>query len=655
MAAHFVNTVSGFLAMSSESIVGELSLRAAAAGYYQQLHTQTESWKEEINALQNALSKIQGLDHSVNEWTILLEYPIPRRGKRIDVVLLADNCALVLEFKCGATSFDNEAKLQVEDYCLDLRDFHLESRDLILVPILVATKAKTHRNNFCEIVDSIAPVINASEDDLPSLISQATEKYRSDKKINGKIWNESEYKPTPTIVESAQHLYSGHDVKEITRCSGGIDNLTRTSDAVIQAIQAAKENKKKLICFITGVPGAGKTLAGLNIVHNHSLQKNDLGVFLSGNGPLVKVLQEALARHNHKASQNSVKEAKRQVSTFIQNVHHFLNDYFEKGDQIPADKVVIFDEAQRAWDREQSNRKFKRDISEPELMLEIMNRHTDWAVIVALIGGGQEINTGEAGLGEWERTIKEKFVHWDVLISSELLAGNIGIMEGLFSEIPENLQVKENPYLHLSVPLRSYRSEMVAHFVEQLLSFNPEDASIILKDISKYPIYRTRSLDSARDWLKNKQRGTRRTGLIASSGARRLRAHGLDVAAKLAVEEWFLNPKNDVRSSFLLETVCTEFGIQGLELDWTCVCWGGDFVPSDSDWSYFSFRGTKWQNVKQAIRKKYILNKYRVLLTRAREGMVIWVPEGDRKDLTRSPEKYEAINNYLMKCGIPEI
>ena len=584
MSAHFISKVSGFLRMPSEFIVGELSLKASAAGYYQQLHTQTESWKEEINVLHHALSKIQSLNHLVNEWTILLEYPIPRRGKRIDAVLLAENSILVLEFKCGATSFDNEAKLQVEDYCLDLRDFHLESRDLMIIPILVATKARYHRNTFGEIVDSIAPVINASEGDLPSLILQATGKYRSDKQINGKIWNESEYKPTPTIIESAQHLYSGHNVREITRCSAGIDNLTRTSDAVIQAIQAAKENKKKLICFITGVPGAGKTLAGLNIVHNHSLHKNDLGVFLSGNGPLVKVLQEALARHNHETSQNSVKEAKRQVSTFIQNVHHFLNDYFEKGDQIPADKVVIFDEAQRAWDRKQSNRKFKRDISEPELMLEIMDRHTDWAVIVALIGGGQEINTGEAGLGEWERAIKEKFVHWDVLISSELLAGDIGIMEGLFSELPKNLRVKENPYLHLSVPLRSYRSEMVAHFVEQLLSFNPEEANIVLKDISKYPICRTRSLDSARDWLKNKQRGTRRTGLIASSGARRLRAHGLDVTAKLAVEEWFLNPKNDVRSSFLLETDCTEFGIQGLELDWTCVCWGGDFVSSNSGW-----------------------------------------------------------------------
>jgi DUF2075 family protein len=402
------------------------------------------------------------------------------------------------------------------------------------------------------------------------------------------------------------------------------------------------------------VPGSGKTLAGLNIVHNHSLHDEDLGVFLSGNGPLVKVLQEALARHNHATSSNSLREARRQVRTFIHNVHHFLDDYFENGEKIPPDRVVIFDEAQRAWDREQSNRKFKRNISEPELMLEIMDRHADWAVIVALIGGGQEINTGEAGLGEWERAIKEKFSNWDVLISSELLSGNIGIMEGIFNVIPKSLNVEKNPHLHLNVPLRSYRSELLAQFVEQLLSLDPVKTSTILKDISKYPVYRTRSLDSARTWLKMKQRGTRRIGLVASSGARHLRAHGLDVTANLAVEEWFLNSKNDVRSSFSLETVCTEFGIQGLELDWTCVCWGGDFVPNDSGWSYFSFRGTKWQNVNQAIRKKYILNKYRVLLTRAREGMVIWVPEGDRKDSTRSPERYEAINNYLMACGIPE-
>jgi len=332
-----------------------------------------------------------------------------------------------------------------------------------------------------------------------------------------------------------------------------------------------------------------------------------------------------------------------------------MDEYYEESERVPVDKVVIFDEAQRAWNREQSYRKFKRNISEPELILQIMDRHKDWAVVVALIGEGQEINTGEAGLGEWGRSIEENFPHWKVLISSQLSSGRQGFSDGLFQESPQNVHLTTNNSLHLNIPLRSYRSELLTKFVEELLNKNPEKAKTILMQINNYPIVRTRSLDTAKKWLKDKQRGTRRIGLIASSGARRLRAHGLDVTNKLPVEEWFLNPQNDVRSSYSLETVCTEFGIQGLELDWTGVCWGGDFIPNNSIWEYCSFRGTRWQNVNQETRKKYILNKYRVLLTRAREGIVIWIPHGSPDDITRPHERYDGIDVYLKECGIQEI
>jgi hypothetical protein len=317
---------------------------------------------------------------------------------------------------------------------------------------------------------------------------------------------------------------------------------------------------------------------------------------------------------------------------------------------------VVFDEAQRAWNREQSHRKFKRDCSEPEIMLETMSRHTGWAVIVALIGSGQEINTGEAGLGEWGRALADNFRHWSVLISPHAVKSDPkGIGNALFETLPDETNILEDPALHLDVSLRSYKAQAVSEFVSYLLSQQIENARSTLASCSEFPIVMTRDLATARQWLRSRQRGSRRIGLTASSGARRLRAYGLDVRAELDVENWFLNPSSDVRSSYYLETPATEFGIQGLELDWTGLCWDIDLVPNDGDWLIGAFKGTRWQTVRDATRRQYMLNKYRVLLTRAREGMVIWVPKGDAADETRPVSAYESVADYLLACGIAQI
>jgi hypothetical protein len=590
-------------------------------------------------------------------WHLVLEYPIPRRGKRIDAVILADTLILVVEFKCGARRYDREAQVQVEDYCLDLRDFHAESHNRTLVPILVATHAENLGAPAGDVHDSLAPLWHANAESLGPLVELISSRYqsRSQDRIDPTRWAGAQYRPTPTIIEAARALYQGQNVREISRCHAGAENLTRTSIAVMQAIRMAREEPRKIICFVTGVPGAGKTLAGLNVVHNTELHEGSLGVFLSGNGPLVKVLSEALARDHCGRTGQSIAESRRRVATFIQNVHRFIDAHFSSSIP-PVDRVIVFDEAQRAWNREQSLRKFKRNRSEPEIMLEIMDRHPGWAVIVALVGGGQEINTGEAGLSEWGRALVQRFPHWSVFISPNLSrAGLAADVDPLFDTVPGNIRLEEDAALHLDVALRSYKAEALSEFVRHALLMNIEGARTAFATCAEFPLVLTRDLTIARDWLRRRQRGSRRIGLIASSGGRRLRAHGLDVRTELDVENWFLNPKHDVRSSYYLETPATEFGIQGLELDWTGLCWDLDLVPSTGNWRIQAFKGTHWQRVQDVTRRQYVLNKYRVLLTRAREGVIIWVPRGSSSDSTRPMTEYDAIADYLRACGLPEI
>lgn len=655
MYSYYSSHVSDFYTDSNNEIIGQLTSGASKAGFYQQQHSQTETWDKEINILRSAFEDAGISDDSY----LILEYPIPRRAKRIDAILLTRDLIFVLEFKVGASSYLTNDILQLEDYCLDLRDFHHESLNRDIIPLLVASDGEDiYFQASYKTEDPVKEVIFANASNLGLLIRQVFDHYSRDNvsRISESEWESSEYRPTPTIIEAAQTLYAGKNVKDITRSLAGSENLTLTTAAVLDAVEEANKNNEKLICFITGVPGAGKTLAGLNIVHNRALHDNDLGVFLSGNGPLVTVLSEALARDHAQQIGISKKEARRKVSTFIQNVHHFLDAYFYD-DKIPVDRVVIFDEAQRAWNAEHSKRKFNRNFSEPEMMLSIMDRYKDWSVIVALIGGGQEINSGEAGLSEWGRTLATKFPHWKILISPHLKTGHHSTGgQCLFENIPPDINIHENMTLHLNVSIRSYRAEQLSNFVSHLLSLEANKARDVLENhLNDYPLYFTRSLDNAKQWIKSKWRGTRRIGIIASSGERRIKPYGYDVSNKIDVANWFLNPPDDVRSSYYLEDIATEFDIQGLELDWTCVCWGADMRYSNNSWEYKRFKGTKWQNVNNYQTRQYIMNKYRVLLTRAREGLIIWVPPGDSSDPTRKPEFYDGIATYLNLCGIQKL
>lgn len=367
MKAFYSDNLVNFLNTDKDTIIGQLSSAYSEARFYKLISVQIEVWKEEISVLKKSFKYLQN-EIDINHWHILFEYPIPRRGKRIDVVILTETIILVLEFKVGATNYQVCDKMQVEDYCLDLRDFHAESFNRIIIPVLLATEAPNVSLEKKSIKDNVKSVHLCNRTNLASTIEKVYACFNDlQLTIDGKCWEKSNYKPTPTIIEAAQTLYAGQNVKEISRSHAGAENLTKTSEVIFEAIKQAQQNNEKLICFITGVPGSGKTLAGLNIVHNKKLHEGDLGVFLSGNGPLVKVLSEALARDDTQRNGNKIGKSRHKVSTFIHNVHKFLDEYFYDKEKVPVDKVVVFDEAQRAWDRQQSYRKFKRDFSEPVL------------------------------------------------------------------------------------------------------------------------------------------------------------------------------------------------------------------------------------------------------------------------------------------------
>ncbi|MEN6509190.1 MAG: DUF2075 domain-containing protein [Smithella sp.] len=652
--SYYTNTISAFLNTSDNEILGTLASNSEFSDELQQ----KEAWKEEIKILKEILIPHKG--------SIYFEYAIPRMGKRIDVLLIIQSVIFILEFKIGEKEFPAYAIDQVMDYALDLKNFHETSHNRFIAPILVATLAK-YLNPLVAMTghnDKMFLPIRCNSDSLNIAIKSILDLFDDGETIKIQDWEQGRYHPTPTIIEAAMALYNNHSVADISRRDADAINLTQTSDAISKIIRLSKEKSEKAICFVTGVPGSGKTLVGLNIATTHIDQNSELySVFLSGNGPLVAVLQEALARDRVKrAEEHGQKlkkgEARSQVKAFIQIVHHFRDESI-KDEKPPIEHVTLFDEAQRAWTMEQTA-KFMREkkgkprfnMSEPEFLISCLDRHPDWAVVVCLVGGGQEINTGEAGIGEWIRALERSFPDWKIYISNRLTDSEYNSDE-ILQKITHRSNVNYLESLHLAVSMRSYRAENVSLLVKQILDIDVNNARKTLHDLKdKYPMVITREFKKAKQWLKEKARGTERYGIVVSSQAQRLKPYAIDVKSHMDPIHWFLDDKDDVRSSYYLEDVATEFHVQGLELDWACVAWDGDFRFSHAEWHYKSFRGNKWQNVKSMERRNYLKNAYRVLLTRARQGMVIVVPEGDVEDLTRKPDFYNDTFDYLMSIGI---
>ena len=673
------------------------------------LTTTDEAWMGEITLMQQVLEPWKN-----EAGQIVFEYDIPRLGKRIDVVLLLRGMIFCMEFKVGKKEEFQAGIEQVMDYALDLKNFHLFSHDRKIVPILIPTRYKEYTTVFQPSVynDDIYNPMITGEEHLQELIARVLE-HAGAKQNNESIdnWLISPYAPTPTIIEAARTLYENHSVEDITRHEADKVSTDRTINYILDIIEQSKKRRQKSICFVTGVPGAGKTLVGLDVAIKQTykdgeLDKENGAIYLSGNGPLVAVLTEALARDNQKkcsakGEKKNMTDSRREVSEFIQIIHRYRDNMLakiknpvengiveidpEKAVRLEAtgygevEHVAIFDEAQRSWTHKRIADYLKRGgtygnklkvpnfpMSEAEFLIWSLDRREDWAVIICLVGGGQEINTGEAGITEWINALNNRFKHWNVFISNKLTEPEYA--EGRVNDLlQENNKVFYSDELHLAVSLRSFRAETLSAFVHSLLSFTP-DAATLYQDVKQkgYPIVLTRDMEKARAWLRKQARGSQQTGVLVTKVAARfkpLAVHILGQGDENAVH-WFLEDKTDIRSSNYLEDAATEIQVQGLELDYACVLWDADMRYEDGRWTYYKFNGkNKWNPENNEENRKYMLNAYRVLLTRARQGIVICVPTGNGKlgsdgfpeDSTRLPEFYDGTYEYLKSLGLDEI
>ncbi len=702
------NTFSGFLSDSEVSVLGTL-----CDNYHGDANTNTrEAWKGEISILRSVLSEFEDTDSR-----IIFEYDIPRLGKRIDVVLLYRGIISCLEFKVGETQILEADVDQVLDYALDLKNFHKFSQDKVIVPILIATNYK----GFSSVVQSsvyddrvMNPLVTGKEN-LINIINGVLLRFPDELSIDSR-WIISPYAPTPTIIEAARSLYENHSVENITRHEADDVYTDRTISYILHVIKESKEKQKKSICFVTGVPGAGKTLVGLDVAIKQTYQGNDEpvkdegAVYLSGNGPLVAVLTEALAQDNYKKARErntkkKMSDSRREVSKSIQMIHRYRDNMLakiknpvengileidpknavkmEKAGYGEVEHVAIFDEAQRSWTHKRLADYLKRGgtygnktkvpnfpMSEAAFLIWSLDQREDWATIVCLVGGGQEINTGEAGISEWIKALNERFPQWDVYISPKLTDAEYA--EGKVNELlKDKPNVHYSESLHLAVSLRSFRAEKLSAFVHSLLSFDDNASKLYAEIKDNYPIVLTRDMTKARKWLHEKVRGTERTGVLVTKEAARFKPLAIQIlpSGDENAVHWFLEDKTDIRSSNYLEDAATEIQVQGLELDYTCLLWDADMRYDNGRWRFYSFNGnTKWIEQKgdseyKQDKLKYMLNAYRVLLTRARAGMVICVPEGNPnktpsgfwEDSTRLPEYYDGTYQYLKSVGIEEI
>ena len=653
--AYYWNDISKFVEDNADGILHKL-LQHSFNQFSDANTEQNEAWSSQVRELQTRLK-----DHGI-DGDIIFEYDIIRLGKRIDVILLVRHMVFSLEFKNGKKFFTAKDAQQAEDYAIDIKNFHKESENLYVCPILVATDAEEITDQSKECYSD--KQIYLQKENINTLISKVNEivdEYGTDEKIDFDKWFNSPYYPTPTIISAAVEAYKTHSLTEIAHSEAGQDDIDACENEITNLIEKAKNENKKYICFVTGVPGAGKTLVGLDVVAK-SLDKDEseLSVYLSGNGPLVDVLREAL-KISSKSENLTSKQTEASINALIQSSFGFKRDNAST-DKPTAENILIFDEAQRVWNKDKMTRKHKDEemnVSEPHLLVDIMNRHEKWAVIVCLVGLGQDIYDGEVGINEWFRTCIEDFSDWEMFYSSKI-----------FTQIEDKNIDKEaiincsrchqKKHLHLDTSIRSFRSNNQSKFIDNLLNNEPEKAKILYDGIfEKYPIYITRDIKLAKRWARSQVRGSQRCGVLASSGAQRLKPEGIYVPKQIDHVKWFLAESNDIRSSNMMEIVASEFKVQGLEIDWAVVCWDADLrrKEDDDNWDYYSFRGTRWNKRNKPEMQRYLINSYRVLLTRARQGMILFVPEGvaPEDDPTRNSEFYEGIYNYLKLCGIKDL
>ncbi len=683
MAAYYRATVAEFLAVDAASLMNHLTSGVVGMGFDLR-PDQHSAWIEQAQILRSSLTQLGRRMPMVNTWGLLLEYQIPGRPKRLDAVLLDGAGIIAIEFKIGASQFLAPDKWQLREYCWNLRDFHRESEGVPIAPVLVATAAPEPQripNADCEDRHQIVQrLLCCNGESLAASLAMAHERLLAagEHSLDMAKWDASQAHPTRTVIAEAQRLFEAHDVREISHAYA--DNTSDALNCIFDVVRESRGNGLRSICFVTGVPGAGKTLVGLHAVYSPAMLEAaaNTASFASGNQPLLNVINAALAL-NRTAARREHREIGHNLSAPVENVHRFaLGHLLDPESRPPPQQVVIFDEAQRVWTADKVEKGLTKRVqrgelttiqrnailaaphSEPDFLLRVMERCRGWCVVVALVGGGQEIHNGEAGLGAWGRALAASRERWTVWVSEEALQGGASVAgQTLFPDaIPQDLIVKPTPALHLNVAKRCLRAERYAEWVNHVLNWQPEAAARLMSELAQFPILLTRDLGYARRLLRDFAGPGVRSGLLASSGALRLRADGIELKREfrnsINYPDWFLRPDGDIRSSNQLEIAATEFECQGLELDWSAVCWGGDFIPAQrgDGWHFRKLRGVKWRPERDIDEQEFVRNKYRVLLTRARFGTVIFVPRGSAVDDTLDPKELDAIAHYLCRCGL---
>lgn len=669
MSAYARYSLREFIALDPRLLVGQLEVAYASDGYASQLKQQTLAWGELVPTLQADLRGLLNRRPDVADWGVLLEYPLYRVGRRVDLIVVTGCAVLVVELKVGEKQFRAADRRQAEEYALDLHDFHAESARRVLYPILWCTAAANNPPSPPHAglaPGQVAPVSEVGAEGLAPFMYELPASTAWE--VGADKWDGSPYRPVPNVIQAATRIFAGHDVRAIAQADAS--NLNETANRVIEILKEAKAAGRYAVIFVTGVPGSGKTLAGLQIAHDAvatgAEAQGDI-IYLSGNMPLVTVLREALARdeasrEKSKGNRVALGDLRQRLRARIQHLNDFLKEsYKHSADRPPHEHAIIFDEAQRAWDEEQGKKKFDRAASEPALILEVMSRHPDWCACICLIGGGQEINSGEHGIRGWGDALRqvdsEAAMRWMVYGPPDIIEGGASSGGLLLGSMPDGVRVTSDRALALTVPLRSYRTPLLAEWVDAVIEGDAAKARSLNERMGAYPILLTRNLNALRRGLRELSRGERRFGLLASSGARRLRAEGVGVILHAndrdAIAHWYLNPRDDVRSSYALEVPANEYTSQGLELDFVGLCWDGDFTRDAQGraWVCRRFGGNKWQTVAQPDGQRFIKNSYRVLLTRSREGIIIWVPEGSDEDATRNPALYDQTADFMLACG----
>ena len=569
-------------------------------------------------------------------WPVLENWRLPRLRCRIDAVVLMP-CAIVACTIRPGRRHTARDRLDAEDAALDLHDFHAGSRAHPVVPLLVTLDAARSSPARPLMLAGVTPPMETNAADLPTILAEVAAAAPLCPPLDLAAWQASPYCPIPSLIEAARMLYARHGVAEIATAHAEAVNLRATRETISHAVAAAAANRRPTILFVTGIPGAGKTLCGLDTAFAGQ------AAFLTGNPALVHVLREALARD----ADTSLRAARQRMEGVIQALPHFRDHYAAAG--MPPERVIVVDEAQRCWSAAYAVAKTagRLQASEPALLLDIMARREDGAVIVCLIGTGQEIHNGEGGLAEWGAALAERPA-WQVHAAAA--ASGSGTRR---QRLPPLAGIIECPALQLNVPVRSLRCAAAPAWVDAMLANNPAAARALAEPGLSFSL--TRDLATMRARLRRACRGSRRAGLLCSSGARRLRAEGLGNTLPhddpAAVARWFLDRFPDVRASDALEVAATEFFAQGLELDAVGLCWDADLVRENGSWHTRAFRGTSWTRPRGAETVQNKLNAYRVLLTRARYETEIWIPRGDVADPTRNPAMMDAVADYLLACG----